>query len=257
MKWGRLYIYHQRHISLYYADILPDWYCIKGDLKPNYLTRRSLIVKLFTLIYCEHPLDERAEDTINGPYIFTEYGDAIDCVSKYVYCRLPYCCFDEFIENVSSLNINPALCRKLRKSDQKNISNLLEKASLDDKEKIIDWFFGFANDDTVEAFYAISELGLPILANNLYQPTEIETLDVDASCTGRPGESTSRDDDKTELYLELLMAIHDTAGWESDNYTYIAQKLDIETQDVHELFCLAKHELKRINQSKQEGKSIP
>lgn len=105
---------------------------------------------LFTLIYCERPNDAGAEATLNGPFIYETRDQALQIVWDYVAGRIPACCADPFFEEAETLGLEVD-------EDESDITPILESATPEQREAIIDWYFDYANDDDTEAYYEITE----------------------------------------------------------------------------------------------------
>lgn len=115
---------------------------------------------MYSLIYIERPNDSSTADAILGPFFFQTSEEAIKKVYTYSVGRIISCCAEFFIESYSQFFSE---IKEISESDSGDATTELKKylESIEEDaimEGITEWYFEYANDDLVDAYYSVDEV---------------------------------------------------------------------------------------------------
>lgn len=118
---------------------------------------------MYSLIYIERPKKADTQGTLNGPFCFSEKKEAIEKVFGYVSGRVLDSA-EFFIESHPALE---HLAEELEDCTEEEITlkvkifleSITEESVMED---ISDWYFEYANDELVEAYYSVNSFDAPV-----------------------------------------------------------------------------------------------
>ena len=153
---------------------------------------------MFSLIYIEKSNSSDTQSALNGPFCFAEKKDAIKKVFEYAVERILSCCASFLAES------DPALAGLAEKVEgcteeeayvkvQEYLDGISDEYIM---EEITDWYFEYANDDLVEAYYSVNVLD--VIGSN---PDESLSFTLRDETTGPEGDVSGSVSDKSSLGL--------------------------------------------------------
>jgi len=112
---------------------------------------------LFTLIFAERPATSDALIALNGPTLHISVDDAVLHLFEYVKDRIVDCCLCEFVEwgqeNLESF----VLSTEELDADNEDVKNALNRIKGVQIEQVVNWYFGYMQNELCEAFYKIEQ----------------------------------------------------------------------------------------------------
>lgn len=117
--------------------------------------KKTLKVRLFTVIYMIRDDDSDASGALVGPKVYARIDDAVDAVFDAVSGRILTEYSDEFVSVWSSES--PAFSIDPENYKVAEIVKFFTAADSGEKRSILNWFFGMLNGEGYEAILAIDE----------------------------------------------------------------------------------------------------
>lgn len=170
---------------------------------------------MFSLIYIERPKRSDAQSALCGPFAFEEKTDALKKVFDYAKDRVLGCCPRFFAESISALGSDNLSDDEVYSAVKSYLDGVSDAC---DMENLANWWFDYANDEVVEAYYSISSLELSAKEvkssfDFILRDHESEEGDVSGTVSTNPylglsvsvngySDCSSEDDDGCLVYVE-------------------------------------------------------